>query len=294
MTMTSYSNGTRPMRSKLFVPGSKPALFPKATASGADCVCFDLEDAVSDESKHTARADIAAYLASAREHPAATMVRINAADSAYFLADIEAVVGADIDYINVPKVDTGQAALAACELIVATAARLGARQPGILANIETPQALGNAASIASAHGAIIGLQLGYGDLFLPFEIDRADEQALAYIRMTCKMAAAQAGIAIYDGAYFLKDDMDGFRQEAMAARRMGFAGKSCIVPAQVAHANSIFGPDSAEQAFAARVLEEYAMRSPDERGAFQIDGKMVDQVFVDWARMIVSRTAASK
>lgn len=292
--MISYSNGPRPMRSKLFVPGNKPALFPKAMASGADCVCFDLEDAVSDESKDTARADIVAYLEGAREHPATTMVRINAADTPCFEADIEAVVRANVDYINVPKVNTGQDAVAACERIASTASRTGAHHPGILVNIETPQALANAASIARAHPAIIGLQLGYGDLFLPFEIDRADGQALAYVRMTCKMAAAEAGIAVYDGAYFLKDDLEGFREEAIAARRMGFAGKSCILPAQVSHANSIFGPDSADLAFAARVLAEYALRSPGERGAFQIDGKMIDQVFVDWARMIVDRTAASK
>ncbi len=34
------------MRSKLFVPASRPELFSKALASAADAISFDLEDAV--------------------------------------------------------------------------------------------------------------------------------------------------------------------------------------------------------------------------------------------------------
>lgn len=292
--MTSNSNGKRQMRSKLFVPGSKPTLFAKAMAAGADCVCFDLEDAVSAENKDTARAEIVAYLKASDALPASTMIRVNTPDFSHFQADIAAAVEAGVDYVNVPKVESRESAVEACEVVLSAASAAGVAAPSVLVNIETPRALGNAAAIAGAHAAIIGLQLGYGDLFLPFGIDRSDVQALGYVRMACKMAAAEAGIEVYDGAHFLKDDFEGFRQEAVAAKRMGFAGKSCILPAQVAHANSVFGPDSVELAFAARVLEEFDRRSPEERGAFQIDGQMIDQVFIDWARLTVKRAVAIK
>ena len=44
------------IRSKLFIPGSRPELFEKAAGSAADALSFDLEDAVAQEKKAEARA----------------------------------------------------------------------------------------------------------------------------------------------------------------------------------------------------------------------------------------------
>lgn len=53
------------MRSKLFVPGSRPELFAKALAGDADALSFDLEDAVAEARKAEARAMVADFVASA-------------------------------------------------------------------------------------------------------------------------------------------------------------------------------------------------------------------------------------
>jgi citrate lyase subunit beta/citryl-CoA lyase len=53
------------MRSKLFVPGSRPELFAKALAGDADSISFDVEDSVPEHSKAHAREQIADFLRSA-------------------------------------------------------------------------------------------------------------------------------------------------------------------------------------------------------------------------------------
>jgi len=52
------------MRSKLFVPGSRPELFDKAFISNADAISIDLEDAVPEASKANARLDVVRFLGS--------------------------------------------------------------------------------------------------------------------------------------------------------------------------------------------------------------------------------------
>src|SRR5207344_856685 len=81
------------MRSKLFVPASRPELFAKALASEADAISFDLEDAVEPNSKLAARAELATMLE--RGPPTigkVIIVRVNAIDTEHFEADLEAVV----------------------------------------------------------------------------------------------------------------------------------------------------------------------------------------------------------
>ncbi len=100
----------------------------------------------------------------------------------------------------------------------------------------------------------MGLQIGYADLLEPYGIARSDRDALAYIRIAVRLAAAEAGIAAYDGAFAAVKDIDGYRAECLAAKRHGFAGKSCIHPSQIATANEIFMPDAGEIAWARKVV----------------------------------------
>ena len=57
------------MRSKLFVPASRPELFAKALAGDADALSFDLEDAVQESRKADARGILEAFLRQASERP---------------------------------------------------------------------------------------------------------------------------------------------------------------------------------------------------------------------------------
>ena len=97
------------MRSKLFVPGSRPELFPKALASAADVLSFDLEDSVTEPRKDEARAILRAFLLSDAAQVAqgkTVIVRVNALDTPHFAADVAAVTQPGLDLINVPKVET--------------------------------------------------------------------------------------------------------------------------------------------------------------------------------------------
>jgi citrate lyase subunit beta / citryl-CoA lyase len=277
------------MRSKLFVPGSRPELFAKALSSAADALSFDLEDAVAAECKSQARAAVAAFLQELAPACGKTMVvRVNAVGGDLFGADLAAVAGARLDVINLPMVEEAAD-------IVAAAQQLDALDPAgrikLLVNIETPKGLRRAVELAMAHPRVTGLQLGYADLLEPAGIDRHDLSALAHIRLSLRLAAAEAGVRAYDGAYPVVKDPDGYRAECEAARRHGFSGKSCIHPTQIAIANQVFMPTPAEIDRARRIVDAAAEAEAKGIGAFLVDGQMIDAPFVASARATLAEAS---
>lgn len=270
------------MRSKLFVPGSRPELFAKAAASGADAISFDLEDAVAESRKAEARAALSRYLSQAGACAGkGVVVRVNAVGTAHFSEDMRALAGARVDLINLPMVEEPQA-------IAEAAGFLAGQQARILVNIETPKGLRKAAELATAHPQVAGLQIGYADLMEPLGIDRRDGAALAHIRLAVRIAAAEAGIPAYDGAFAAVNDPEGYRDECLAARRHGFAGKSCIHPSQIETANAVFLPTPAEIEKAQRMIEAADAADRAGVGAYLVDGQMVDAPFVARARAILA------
>jgi citrate lyase subunit beta/citryl-CoA lyase len=280
------------MRSKLFVPASRADLFSKAFASEADALSFDLEDAVEESRKPEARLALAALLtgADARAAGKKLIVRINASTTAHFQPDIEAITLAALDTVNLPMVETVDEirALAAC-LERLESERGIARAIGILVNIESPRGLRRSAELACSHPRINGLQIGYGDLFGPAGIDPTDFEAAQFVRMQVRFAAAEAGVAAYDGAHTNIRDLDGFRRSCSAAARLGFAGKSCIHPTQIAAANEIFMPDPVQVEHARRVVEAADQNLARGVGAFSVDGQLIDGPLIDRARALVAR-----
>src|SRR5882672_5766738 len=261
------------MRSKLFVPASRPELFAKALAGDADAISFDLEDAVQESRKAEARRVLQAFLRQSSPRPAGkiVIVRVNGLTTPHFEADMAAVAGPVVDMINLPKPESADdvraaaAALAGCER-----ANDVERPIGILANIESPRGLRRPAEIAGAHPRVVGLQLGLGDLFEPFGIDRAE-----------------AGLWACDTVYGAVSDPDGYTREATAARRLGYLGKSCIHPSQVPLANAVFRPTDAEIAAARRVIEAARGAEVSGVGAFLVDGRMIDIPFIKRAEAIL-------
>jgi citrate lyase subunit beta/citryl-CoA lyase len=271
------------MRSKLFVPASRPELFRKALASDADAISFDLEDAVVPGRREEARAALRACLEEMGESTGKVIiVRVNEVGSPDFAKDIAALTVPAVHLINLPKVEapeTIRAAVAACDEVLSAGAGLR-----FLVNIETPKALREAPALAASHKRVMGLQIGYADLLEPCGIDRRDAAALAYIRMAVRMAAAEAGIAAYDGVYAAVKDPEGFQAECVAARRHGLAGKSCIHPSQIAIANAAFTPTQDEIAQATRIIEAAEAAEAEGRGACLVDGHMIDAPFLIRAR----------
>jgi crotonobetainyl-CoA:carnitine CoA-transferase CaiB-like acyl-CoA transferase/citrate lyase beta subunit len=284
------------MRSKLFIPGSRPELFLKALQGQADAISIDLEDAVAEERKDEARAHVAAFLRSpqALASGKVIIVRVNALGTPHFEADVLAVAQPALTLLNLPKAESqGDIAACAAMLARAEAANQMARPIRILANIETPAGLRMARQIGGADPRVAGLQLGFADLFEAHGIARRDRANVHAAMFSLRMAAAEAGVFAYDGAFPDIRDGAGYLEEAQMARRLGFWGKSCIHPSQVALANRAFGADQAELAHARRVLDAARDAAASGRAAFTVDGKMVDIPFIRRAEAIVAAGAQS-
>ena len=278
------------LRSKLFVPGSRPELFDKALAGAADALSFDLEDAVPAAAKADARAQVAAFVNSAalRDAKKLVIVRVNALATPYFAADLTAVAVPGVDLINLPKCEAADDVITAANALdrLESSARIR-----LLVNIETPRALRHAAQIAAAHPRVAGLQLGLGDLFEPFGIDRREHANVHAAMFALRMAAAEADVFCCDGAFAAIEDEAGFVAEARLAHRLGFVGKTCIHPRQVPLANAVFRLDDEEIAAARRIMD--AGRAAAARGVstFVVDGRMIDPPYLRRAEAIVAAAA---
>lgn len=279
------------MRSKLFVPGSRPELFGKALSGDADALSFDLEDSVSPGRKVAARQALQDLLSGpdARASGKTLIARVNPRGSAHFEADVRAVVRPGLALLNLPKVEATEDVLAAVEALEAAERANGVTTPvGLLLNIESARGLRLAYPLASAHPRVAGLQLGLGDLFEPLQIARHEPAALHMVMLQLRLAAGEAGVFAYDAAYARFQDVAGFRAEAGLARRLGYLGKSCIHPSQVAHANEVFRPSDDEIARARRVVAAADEAEARGVGAYTVDGEMVDAPFVLRARGVLA------
>jgi citrate lyase subunit beta/citryl-CoA lyase len=288
------------MRSKLFVPASRPELFGKALASAADAISFDLEDAVAPQSKPAARVELRQLLdvnagghvlTEVQERLASKtiIVRVNAVDTGDFAKDMDAVVLSSVDIINLPMVESANEVRQAAQVLHAFEHERGLARPlRILANIESPRGLRLAAEIAASHERVMGLQIGYGDLFSPLGIVSGDLSAMQTVRVMVRMAAGEAGIDAFDGAFVDMSDPGAYRTDSLAARRLGYAGRSCIHPSQIEAANDVFRPSEAELAHARRVVEAARLHLERGTGAFTVDGRLVDGPFIVRAERLVA------
>jgi citrate lyase subunit beta/citryl-CoA lyase len=279
------------MRSKLFVPGSRPELFAKALSGFADALSFDLEDAVTEERKGEARTKVGELLRSpaARASGKTLIVRVNAIDTAHFEADVAAVACDGLHLLNLPKAESVEQVRAAAAALAAAERANGVTRPArLMLNVESPRGLREAAAMAQADARVAGLQLGFGDLFEPLGIVRRDPANVHAAMFAMRMAAGEAGVFAYDGAFADVHDAQGYVAEARMARRLGYLGKSCIHPSQVTLAHQVFRPLQSEIERAQRIID--AARDAQTRGvgAYMVDGHMVDGPFVRGAEGVLA------
>lgn len=278
------------MRSKLFVPGSRPELFEKAMGSAADGLSFDLEDAVAQNMKVHAREQLSQYLAQQHSSNKTMIVRINAQDTPHYHDDLAALVHCHVDIINLPKVESAEEVRQLADDLQRLEDACGRTNPlRVLANIESPRGLRQAAEIAAAHPRVMGLQLGFADLLEPLGIDRHEPSIIRSIQLSVRLAAGEAGIAAFDAAYPSIKNSEAYAAEATYARQLGFTGKSCIHPTQIAMANHAFLPSNAEIEKSQRIVAAAAQAARDGIGAYQVDGQMVDGPFVVRAESVLAQ-----
>lgn len=279
------------IRSKLFVPGARPELYAKALASEADAISIDLEDAVLESRKAEARAVLTQFLRSpaAHGHGKTIIVRINAISTVHFDSDIEACAWPAVDAVNLPMAESPEDVRKTALALLRWEQQRGLTRPiGILANIESPRGLRHAAGIAAADPRVIGLQLGLGDLFEPLGMDRTKASTVEQLQLAVRLAAGEAGVPALDTAYANVGDPEGYRREAQEARRLGYMGKTCIHPSQVALANAAFRPSDQEIARAQRVVDAWEAAQQQGNGALLVEGRMIDLPFALRAQAIVA------
>jgi citrate lyase subunit beta/citryl-CoA lyase len=273
------------MRSKLFVPCSRPDFFAKALDGDADALSFDLEDSVPADSKQAARDRLIDLLGSDRIRGSTkrVIVRVNAQDTTFFDQDLAALAGLRVDIVNMPKADAPDAVR-----VVATRMEALGLAAGLLVNIETAKGVARAAEIASAHPRVIGLQAGLNDLFASLGIDRYDARHVHAALWSIRLAAGETSRFAYDGAWPDLGDEAGFRAEAELARSLGLVGKTCIHPRQVAIANAVFGDGPAMLAEARRIVAVAREAQAAGRGAFLLDGRMIDRAIIARAEALLA------
>ncbi|GAA5531687.1 CoA ester lyase [Deinococcus aluminii] len=268
-------------RSVLFAPGNRADLIAKLPRSRPDAVVIDLEDAVpgTGDAKAAARPiarDAARDLIAAAPH-LAVFVRVNAPHSPYFEDDL-AVLTPELAGVVVPKLESA----ADVRLVAEALAARGLDLP-ILAGLETGAGVWNAREImvppvAWAYFGAEDYTTDLGGLRTP------DNLEVLYARSHVALAARLAGVHALDIVVTRLNDEATFREDAMQGRALGYGGKLCIHPAQVALAHDIFGPTDTDAERARRLLTAAHAAAREGRGAFTFEGQMVDEPMLAKAR----------
>lgn len=268
-------------RSLLFAPGNDERKLEKALATGADAVVADLEDAVPATEKEAART-VARRVLGGAATASLVAVRVNAAGTEHWGADLQAVADLELDALVLPK--------ATPEAVGA----LGPDGPPVVAIVETALGVRHAYETARLP-RVAALVLGAVDLGLELGLEpRADGQEVLYARSRLVLESAAAGLrSPFDLVHVDTRDDEGLEAEARLARSLGFRGKVCIHPAQVAIVNRVFSPTGEERERARRVVEAYERGLADGRGAVALDGEMIDLPVVERARRILAETERS-
>ncbi len=252
-------------RSLLFVPATRPERIGKALGSGADITIIDLEDAVAPEDKSAARGALAGVA-----HR--TAVRINAAGTPWFDADLEACRAARVSLVLLPKAEQPAQVQRVRDVLGDCA---------VIAIVETAAGFEAIGAVARAPG-VVRLAFGSLDLQAELGIDDAGEP-LHYFRSKLVLASRLGGLgAPIDGVCTALDDAAALDAELARARCFGFGAKLCIHPKQVAAVNAGFGPTDEQIAWARRVVA-----AAGSGGAARVDGRMVDAPVVARAREIL-------
>jgi len=258
-------------RSFLFVPGNRAERFDKAVRAGAHAVILDLEDAVAPGEKESAREQVRQWL----EGGGRAWLRLNGSDTDWHVDDLSLLALAGVAGVVLPKAER-------IDDLRALAARLSAGVP-VMPLVESALGLWNARDIAAAPGVS---RLAFGSV--DFQLDTGilgEHEELLHARSQLVLASRVAGrLAPVDGVTTALDDEAVLAADVAAARRLGFGGKLCIHPKQVATVNAGFRPPAAEVEWARRVVAA-AQAAGDN--AVRVDGKMVDKPVIERARAML-------
>jgi citrate lyase subunit beta / citryl-CoA lyase len=281
-------------RTKLITPALRRDLLEKAAQSDADVIHIELEDGVASHQKIAARDAALEALREIDWRGREVWVRINHPASDEARADIETLAAGAPHAFLIPKVSCPEEITAVADLLGEAERATGLAESQILiaAVIERIAALSRVEEIAAAHERMTALVLGTEDMSVEYgyRLDRTGESLeTLYLKSRCILAARVAGIDCIDAAHFFYRDLEGTRRAAEWAAQLGFSGKTCLSPVQVAAVNEAFAPTDDEIAWAQSVLDALEQAASNDSAVAVSDGMMVDAPHALQARRILER-----
>lgn len=283
---------TPPLRSLLFCPATAPRPLAKLPFIGADAVAIDLEDAVTNDRKVDARADLHAALENFVD--VRTYVRVNHPGTGLTEGDIHGVIHPNLNGIVLPKVESPETVRAAAEWLTAAEQDrdLEEGRTQMLLLIESAAGIHRAVEILGASDRVETGIFGFVDFMLDLGMDvidtsdGAEELLLARSSLVLAARVAERRPPL-DGPFIDISASDRFLAQCAQARRLGFAGKMLIHPSQVPLTHRGFAPTPDEAAQARRVVEQFAAAEANGVAAIVVDGRLVDYPVMMRAQRIV-------
>ncbi len=263
-------------RSRLYLPGNTPKLMVNAGLHGADGVILDLEDSVAPSQKDAARCVVRNALRFLDFGGAELMVRINQGERG--LEDLEWVVPHGVQLVLIPKVETVEQIRAVDSRIAEISGRLQRTEPvWLMPIIESALGALRALELATASPCITSLAIGLEDYTADLGVQRTNQGTESFwMRGQVINAARAAGIQPIDTVFSDVADTEGLRQSVLEAKALGFDGKGCIHPRQIATVNQQFAPTEAEIIKATRIVLAFEEAQRRGLGVVSLGSKMID------------------
>lgn len=293
-------------RSLLYVPASSPRMLTKSLSLHSDNVTYDLEDSVTPSAKPDARRALRAHLDQLTSRPAGiaeVAVRINAVSTPHALEDLTALASAPgLDAVVIPKVNSASdltfAADALRHLAPSRHTPESQNPVRLIALIESARAVMNLREIcAAAPHLLSGLIFAAEDFALDLSITRTPSLSeFLYARSAIATAARAADlpstIDLVCTSYKGDEGLRRLEDECRGGKAMGFNGKQCIHPSQVDTVQRMFAPGDKEVEWAVRVVIADEKAAAAGRGAWTLDGAMIDAPVVGKAKAVVTKSQA--
>ena len=299
-------------RTLLFIPGNNKRFLEKSRLLYPDILCFDLEDSVPISEKTIAREMITQSLSNNnhslnrinininnkidnannkhKELPQ-LFVRINSFESGLYEQDLESVICESLDGIVIPKVNSDSELEKITEIIETLEKKRNVQKTiRLIPSIESSQGVVNSYPIAKYNSRICSLLFGVFDYLYDMKLDYENEGLeYSYARAKIPVDARAAGIPALDSIWQKVDDLDGLQRDAKTAKKLGYAGKSIIHPKHIEPVHNVFVPSQNEIEWAKKVISTLneIQQHGDKRGAFKVDGKMIDAVHFKQAKLIL-------
>ena len=273
---TYGSEAERLRRSRLYLPGNEPKFYVNAGLHAPDGVILDLEDSVAPAEKDAARALVRNALRAVDFYGAERMVRIN--QGAAGLEDLEWIIPHNVNLVLIPKVEDPQQVVEVDRRIAAINQKCGRTGTVFLMPIiESALGAWRAFEIAGASENVVSLAIGLEDYTADIGAQRTNEGTESFwARAQVLNGAKAAHVQPIDTVFSDVTDMEALAASVREAKSLGFVGKGCIHPRQIAVVHEAFAPDEAEIDRAVNIVKAFEDAEARGLGVVSLGSKMID------------------